>query len=95
MQSHKIELRNKDFFIRGYNISETAGNSYDMRFTGINMNKYQCTGMVWNLRGSLFASCTWRCSDGQAHAGARIAADDAETLTAWHSRVRSTLQSGN
>ena len=61
MQSHKIELRNKDFFIRGYNISETAGNSYDMRFTGINMNKYRAQEWFGAYAGGLFRRCPWRC----------------------------------
>jgi len=39
MQQHKIEIKNDNFFLRGYTTSENAGNSYDMRFTGINMNK--------------------------------------------------------
>lgn len=39
MQQHKIEVRNKNFFVRGYTTAETAGNSYDMNFTGINLSK--------------------------------------------------------
>jgi outer membrane receptor protein involved in Fe transport len=39
IQQHKLEIRNDDFFIRGYKTAENAGDSYDMRFTGINMNK--------------------------------------------------------
>ncbi|PHR72586.1 MAG: hypothetical protein COA67_04335 [Lutibacter sp.] len=39
MQQHKLELRNKNFMVRGYVTAEDAGDSYDMRFTGINMNR--------------------------------------------------------
>ncbi len=35
----KLEFKGKNFFIRGYRTSEDAGNSYDIRFAGINMNK--------------------------------------------------------
>ncbi len=39
MQQMKIEVRNKDFFLRAYKTSEDAGDSYDMRFTGINLGR--------------------------------------------------------
>ena len=39
MQQHKLEIRNDNFFVRAYMTDEDAGDSYDMRFAGINMNK--------------------------------------------------------
>ncbi len=39
MQQHKLEIRNDNFFVRAYTTQEDAGDSYDMRFTGINMNR--------------------------------------------------------
>ena len=39
LQQHKLEIRGNDFFLRGYTTTEASGHSYDMRFTGINMNK--------------------------------------------------------
>lgn len=39
MQQHKIELRNDNFFARFYTTAEKAGNSYDSRFTAININR--------------------------------------------------------
>lgn len=39
LQQHKLEFRGDNFFLRGYTTIENAGNSYDMFFTGINMNK--------------------------------------------------------
>lgn len=39
MQQHKLEIRNKNFFVRGYTTAEKAGNSYDSRFAAINMNR--------------------------------------------------------
>ena len=38
MEQHKLEIRNDNFFVRAYTTQEDAGDSYDMRFTGINMN---------------------------------------------------------
>lgn len=39
MQQHKLEARNDNFFARVYMTDESAGDSYDMRFAGINMNR--------------------------------------------------------
>jgi len=39
MNQVKLEFRGKNFFLRGYRTTEDAGDSYDMRFAGINMNK--------------------------------------------------------
>ena len=38
MSQYKLEIRNDNFFVRAYTTQEDAGDSYDMRFTGINMN---------------------------------------------------------
>jgi len=38
MNQYKFEIRNDNFFVRAYTTQEDAGDSYDMRFTGINMN---------------------------------------------------------
>ena len=75
MQSHKLEIRNDEFFVRAYNINETAGNSYDMRFTGINMNKVGATEWFGTYAGTYIQGVLGGASDEQAHAGARIAAD--------------------
>ena len=39
MQQHKLELRNDNFFLRGYITTENSGDSYDMRFAAININR--------------------------------------------------------
>ena len=39
LNQSKIEFKGDNFFIRGYRTSEDAGDSYDIRFTGINMNR--------------------------------------------------------
>ena len=39
MQQHKLEIRNDNFFARIYTTAEKAGNSYDTRFTAVNINR--------------------------------------------------------
>ncbi len=39
MQQHKIEFKNKNFFLRGYMTSENARDSYDSRFAALNVNR--------------------------------------------------------
>ena len=39
LQQHKIEIKNNNFFVRGYITAEDAGNSYDTRFAAINLNR--------------------------------------------------------
>lgn len=39
LQQHKIEIKNDNFFVRAYITDEDAGDSYDTRFTGININR--------------------------------------------------------
>jgi outer membrane receptor protein involved in Fe transport len=38
-QQHKLEVKNDNFFARIYEVSDKAGDSYDMVFTGININR--------------------------------------------------------
>ena len=38
-QQHKLEIKNDNFFARVYEVSDKAGDSYDMVFTGININR--------------------------------------------------------
>lgn len=47
MQQHKLELRNDNFFIRGYVTAEKAGNSYDTRFAAINVNRRWKSDSDW------------------------------------------------
>ncbi|MCI4642130.1 MAG: TonB-dependent receptor [Flavobacteriaceae bacterium] len=46
-QQHKIEVRNDNFFVRGYVVSDDAGDSYDMVFTGININRAWKDDSTW------------------------------------------------
>ena len=80
MQQHKLELKSKDFFVRGYTINESAGNSYDMRFTGINLSKVNATEWFGTYAGAYLQAVLGGATNENAHAGARIVADDAYTL---------------
>jgi len=80
MQQHKLEIKSKNFFVRGYTISENAGNSYDMRFTGINMSKIGAQEWFGTYTGAYLQAVLGGATSEQAHKGARIFADDAITL---------------
>ncbi|WP_281336705.1 TonB-dependent receptor domain-containing protein [Flavobacterium eburneipallidum] len=47
MQQHKLEIKGKNFFVRGYTTSEDGGKSYDMLFTGINVNRKWKQDATW------------------------------------------------
>jgi outer membrane receptor protein involved in Fe transport len=81
LQQHKLEIRNKDFFVRGYMTTEDAGDSYDMRFTGINIAKYRATEWFGAYAGGYLQAVLGGASDEQAHAAARLFADSDESTT--------------
>ena len=47
MQQHKLELKGKNFFVRGYFTTEDGGNSYDMTFTALNINRQWKADKNW------------------------------------------------
>ncbi|TYP99763.1 outer membrane receptor protein involved in Fe transport [Tenacibaculum adriaticum] len=47
MEQHKLEVRGKNFFVRGYYTGEDAGDSYDTRFAGININRQWKSDEDW------------------------------------------------
>ena len=80
IQQHKLEIRGDNFFVRGYSTSEKAGDSYDMRFTGINMNKIDANQWFGTYAGAYLTGIFGGATDAQAHAGARTFADQTVTL---------------
>ena len=76
-QQHKIEIKNDNFFLRGYVVSDKAGDSYDMVFTGININRAWKSDTEWfgeyiqTYAGATLGGMT----DAQAHAAARNQAE--------------------
>ena len=47
MEQHKLEVKGKNFFVRGYVTNEDAGNSYDSRFAAININRQWKSDEDW------------------------------------------------
>ena len=47
MTQHKLEVKNDNFFVRGYMTTDDAGDSYDMVFTGININRAWKDDNTW------------------------------------------------
>ncbi len=47
LQQHKLEFKNDNFFVRGYITAEDARDSYDIRFTGININDSWKSNNQW------------------------------------------------
>ncbi|MGC1633401.1 MAG: TonB-dependent receptor, partial [Gelidibacter sp.] len=76
-QQHKIELKNDNFFVRGYVVADKAGDSYDMVFTGINVNRAWKDDNTWfgEYAGTYLQSTLGGATDAQAHALARQVAE--------------------
>jgi outer membrane cobalamin receptor len=79
MQQHKLEFKGKNFFVRGYTTTEDGGQSYDMLFTGININRKAKSDATWfgdyalaYARSSLILGLL----PSDAHAAARNFADN-------------------
>jgi len=84
-EQHKLEVRNDNFFIRGYLVGDKAGDSYDMVFTGININRAWKSDEDWfgdyiETFAALQLSGNPSLSDEQKHAAAREVADTGRFL---------------
>ncbi|NER17103.1 TonB-dependent receptor [Spongiivirga citrea] len=79
VQQHKVEVKGDNFFVRGYRTTEDAKDSYDLRFTGINMNRVNATEWFGTYAGAYLQSTLAGATDADSHAAARIAADNAFT----------------
>jgi len=78
IQSHKVELRGSDFFIRAYTTQERSGGSYIADLTGVLINDSWRTNNNWfGLYGAnyLIGKQLKGLSDENAHIEARKAAD--------------------
>lgn len=76
-QQHKIELRNDNFYVRGYVVADKAGDSYDMVFTGININRAWKSDTDWfgDYISTYVGATLTGATDAQAHAAARTVAE--------------------
>jgi outer membrane receptor protein involved in Fe transport len=86
MQQHKVEIKNNNFFLRGYIVSENSGDAYDTRFAAININRawksdtqwftdYASTYIPTYLGGIQQGGLTPEQASTQAHIAGRQAAD--------------------
>ncbi|MDB9755025.1 TonB-dependent receptor [Winogradskyella sp.] len=77
LQQHKVEIKNDNFFVRGYVTADNAGDSYDLVFTGVNINRQWKGDNQWfgeYAAGFIGATLAGATGD-EAHAQARQAAD--------------------
>lgn len=77
-QQHKLEFRNNNFFVRGYVVADKAGDSYDMVFTGININRAWKDDETYfgEYVGNYFLATLGGATNDQAH---QIGRAEAET----------------
>tara|TARA_B100000809_G_scaffold252838_2_gene288046 strand:- start:30991 stop:33843 length:2853 start_codon:yes stop_codon:yes gene_type:complete len=79
LTQHKFEIKNDHFFFRAYTTEDNAGDSYDMVFTGININRAAKADNVWF--GEYVAGYVGGTLNGllpeDAHKAGRAAADGA------------------
>ncbi|NMH87434.1 TonB-dependent receptor [Flavivirga algicola] len=77
LQQHKLEIKNDNFFLRGYVTADNAGDSYDMVFTGVNINRQWKSDEVWfgEYTGAFIQGTLAGLNANQAHANARQVAD--------------------
>ncbi|MEL0455506.1 TonB-dependent receptor [Flavobacteriaceae bacterium SZ-1-7] len=74
---HKLELKNDNFFLRGYVVSDKAGDSYDMVFTAANILNSWKDHNTWfgEYTGAYITATLAGATDAQAHSAARAQAE--------------------
>ncbi|KAB7528395.1 TonB-dependent receptor [Flagellimonas olearia] len=91
MQQHRLEIKNDNFFLRGYIVSENSGDAYDTRFAAINVNRSWKSDTQWftdyatayiptYLGGIQQGGLTPEQSSAQAHIAGRQAADQGRLI---------------
>ena len=75
LQQHKLEVKGKNFFVRGYVTSEDAGDSYNTLFAAINVNRAWSSDTQWftEYAGAYLGSVPG--VTASSHAAARAFAD--------------------
>ena len=81
-EQHKLEIKNDNFFVRGYLVGDKSGDSYDMVFTGININRAWKDDNTWfgEYTGAYVLATLSGATDEQAHAAARAQAESGRYL---------------
>lgn len=105
MQQHKLELKNDNFFIRGYIVAENSGDAYDTRFAAINTNRAWKSDTQWFteyattfIGAKLGVGTGVQATDEQAHAAARTVADTGRLIpgtAAFNSTFNSVIADGD
>lgn len=105
MQQHRLELKNDNFFLRGYIVSENSGDAYDTRFAAINVNRRWKSDLQWFgdyaatfIGAKLGVGTGVQATDEQAHAAARAAADTGRLIPgtpAFKSAFNSVISDGD
>jgi len=82
LAQHKLEVVGKNFFVRGYMTTEDAGDSYDTRFAGININRQWKDDNTWfgEYAGTYVQATLAGANSDQAHAAARAQAESGRFL---------------
>ena len=86
LQQHKLEVKNDNFFVRGYFNEDNAGDSYDMVFTGININRAWKSDSEWfgdyiqNYASTILSGNPQGLTEDQIHAASRQGADTGRFL---------------
>ena len=77
MSQHKLEVKGKNFFVRGYVTQEDAGDSYDTRFAAININRQWKGDTQWfqEYAGAYLGAFAGLGVPGMNHDAARAFAD--------------------
>jgi outer membrane receptor protein involved in Fe transport len=81
-EQHKLEIKNDNFFVRGYLVGDKSGDSYDMVFTGININRTWKDDNTWfgEYTGAYLAATLGGATDEAAHAAGRATAESGRFL---------------
>src|SRR5690606_33708893 len=109
MQQHKLEIRNKNFFVNGYIVSENSGDAYDTRFAAINVNRAWKSDVQWftdyastyipaYLGGIQMGGLSPEAASTQAHVLGRQAADTGRLIPgtpAFESAFNRVINDGN
>jgi len=82
MQQTRLEVKGKNFFVRGYITAEDAGDSYDMRFAAWNVNRAWKSDQTWfgQYAGAFVQATLAGQSPENAHAIGRQTADTGRFL---------------
>jgi iron complex outermembrane recepter protein len=82
LQQHKLEVKGKNFFVRGYMTTEDAGDSYNTLFAALNINRRWKGDSQWfgEYTGAYLTGTLAGLNSDQSHTLARQTADNGRLL---------------